>query len=467
MVLHEAAGGLIMPEPCDLIVNGGTILDLASPGAVLTGHSIVIVGQMIVAVDGVWRPKRRIDATGMIVSPGFVDAHVHLSAYLGAGRPYVPAAEPGLFSGACRIVEIGEMMVRLMAIPVPDEIAAAVVRPALVAMVRCGITSVVDAGSSAHAGLTAAATDVGIRAAIGPSLADTALAADGSLNLTGDTVALLAHASEFVDAHDNAGDGLVRAMVSAADSISCSDELLAGIATLAAETGTPTHVHSHISTASNRAHLDAYGRNETRRLADAGMLSDRCTLMHVGVIDDADLDAFVHAGITVNHNPLGNAMLGFGSAPGRSLRRLLDAGVPVVMGSDYSPSMTATPFDMMHAALTVHREIAAADNALTLEEVLAISTNPSVSLGRPGGLGRIAPGQLADLVLVDLTGPHHLGTTHPVPNLALRARPADVHTVVINGRVVLDDRQLVTTDEAAILAEAAEAFKNLAGPPPG
>lgn len=251
-------------------------------------------------------------------------------------------------------------------------------------------------------------------------------------------------------------------MISAADTISCSDELLRQIAEISREYRTPTHVHSHVSPASNRAHLDAYGRSETDRLLDAGMLDERCTLMHVGAIDDADPDTFAATGVTVNHNPLGNAMLGFGTARHQVLRRLLDSHIPVVMGSDYSPSMCATPFDMIGATLAVHREAAATDNAITLEEALQMATNSSDVVGRAGECERIEVGHLADLVFIDVTGAHHAGIRHPVPNVALRARTSDISTVIINGTVVVHERELPDLDEATIIAEANQALAHIA-----
>ncbi len=109
---------------------------------------------------------------------------------------------------------------------------------------------------------------------------------------------------------------------------------------------------------------------------------------------------------------------------GRALPRLLETGVPVILGSDYSPPMTATPFDMIHAALEIYREIAAADNAGTLEQALAMATNPGVTIGRPGEVGQIAVGQFAELVLIDTSGAHHLGTRHPSPHSPYESDPA-------------------------------------------
>lgn len=184
------------------------------------------------------------------------------------------------------------------------------------------------------------------------------------------------------------------------------------------------------------------------------IFGEQCTAMHVGDVTDEDIAAFASSGVMVNHNPLGNAMLGFGVASNRSLPRLMAAGVPIVLGSDYAPAMIASPFDMIHALLTVQREVDATDNVVTLEQALAMATGAGVTLGRPGRLGRIAPGQLADLVVVDSSAAH-LGGSHPVPGLALRGRAEDVTTVIVDGQIVVDDGRVVTVDEAEAEAMAA------------
>lgn len=233
---------------------------------------------------------------------------------------------------------------------------------------------------------------------------------------------------------------------------------------LAGECDIPTHVHTHVSATSVRDHDAVWGASATQRLVDAGMLSPRCTVMHVGSITDEDIDTFASTGVSANHNPLGNAMLGFGVAAGKSAPRLLAAGVPVVLGSDYGPSMVASPFELIRAALMVNREAAGADNALSLEHALQMATNSGVALGRPGRVGRIAPGQLADIVLVDTNGSHHVGVEHPVPGLALRARAGDVTTVVVDGQVIVEDRELTVADEQSMLDEARSCLAQLGTP---
>lgn len=350
------------------------------------------------------------------------------------------------------------MIAKLVNMPVPAELTHALLRPVLVSMLRSGITGVVDAGSSGLDGLVQVAVEVGIRAAIGPSLTDLWHDPSGRLVRQADADQLLANASELITRHDGAGQGRIRALVSAVETMACSDELLAGIAALAKARDVPTHVHSHISEGSAKAHLDAFHRTQTQRLHDAGMLSSRCTVMHAGWLNHDDIAAFRSAGVTVNHNPVGNAMLGFGTVRAGSVPRLLAAGVPIVLGSDFAPSAISTPFETIRATLLLHRDLLAADNALTLEQALTMATNGSTGLGRAGQIGAIAVGLCADLILVDITGPHHLGVDHPVPALTLHGRAADVTTVIVDGKLVVDQRQLVGIDEHELAAAAQRAL---------
>lgn len=461
-----------MRRPCDLLVSGGTILDLDAPTGVAAADTVVVVGDEIAAVGqaadmaDVWEPGETIDARGHYVAPGFVDGHVHLAAYLGAAAPYQPARGPGLFSGATRTQEILPRIVQMCRAPVSDEVVAAITRPVYAALARAGCTGVVDAGSAGHRGLAQAAHEVGVRAAIGPTVADTWHDERGRLLRWDTPLAVLEAAESVASDIDGAGGGLVRSVVSAIETMACSDELLRGLADLVERLDLPTHVHTHISPPSVEEHCRTRGVSPTATLLDAGLLTPRCTVMHVGALTEDDIETFAACGVTANHNPLGNAMLGFGTAHARSLPRLLAASVPVLLGSDYAPSMMATPFDLIRACLIVHREAAAADDAITLEQALSMSLDTGTALGHPGRLGRIEPGRLADLICVRRNGAHHVGVTHPVPGLALRARAADVTTTIVGGRIVVRDGRLASVDEAEVVAEAERALAHLRGGPP-
>ncbi len=445
------------PQPCDTIVFNGHLLDPhASPepsadGAIaISGAEIVAVGTSQ-AIRSEWIAPKHIDARGGVISPGFIDAHVHLSGYLAAAARYVQPVGEGLFSGGSNVREIVPFVAEMTAMTLPPELTATVLRPAFAAMLKSGITSVVDAGSSGHDGIVQAANEMGIRAAIGPSLADSWHDDDGVVIRQVESGPLLDAAEAWLT--DNVStEGLVSGLISAVETIACSDELLAGIAQLGEAFDVPIHIHSHITEPSDRAHIDVYGRTATARLRDSGFLSQRCVAMHVGNAKKADIDAFSETGVTVNHNALGNAMLGFATSQHQAIPAMIEAGIPIVLGSDFAPSMVATPFESMRAALAMHREAVGTDNALSLEQAIAMATNSGVAVGRPGRVGRLEVGQLADVVVIDTAGIHHLGDRHPIPSVALRARPDDVRTVIVNGEIVVEDGEFTAIDHDGVLA---------------
>lgn len=452
---------------CDLLITGGALLTfderlgVIDDGAVaIAERSIVAVGDRATITAG-WEPDRRIDASGQVVAPGFVDAHVHIGGFLFAGRPYTPSVGPGDFSGGGDAAAILPMVARFCSMPVDPDLAYAAIRPALAAMLRAGFTGVVDAGGPGADGVARAAAELGIRAAVGPSLADQW--PDGSgmpLRRQADADKLLAGAAEFIDRHDHP-DGTLRALVSSVDGMACSDELLAGLAELTRARDVPTHVHTNITAGEDAEHREWFdGESALERLQRTGMLTGRCTAMHAGYVTDRDVALLAEAGATVNHNPVGNALLGFGVAAQRALPRLLAAGVPVVLGSDTVDGIDS-PFDLIRATLMLHRDAASDDSAVTLEQALAAAVGGAAGLGRPGLLGRIVPGQLADLVLVDRTRSHHIASDHPVPVLARQAHAGDVRTVIVAGEPRVEDGRLVAFDEAELMATAATARRTL------
>ncbi len=124
------------PQHCDLVVVGADILDFESPESCMTGCSIAIADGLIVAVgpsdriDSAWTAQQRIDASGSVVCPGFIDAHVHFGAFLGAGRPYSAPRTEGMFSGGGRPEAVVPAMAAMLGAPVPDDVVSAVVAPA-------------------------------------------------------------------------------------------------------------------------------------------------------------------------------------------------------------------------------------------------------------------------------------------------------------------------------------------------
>lgn len=435
-------------DRCDLVIAGGQILTQDGPGFIEPGF-IAIDDRMIRTVGTLQEITHKcearslINAQGKIIVPGFVDAHQHLGGMAFPRKPYEPATGPRLLSRPGAVEVYAPFISQSGSLPpvTAKEVRTAVSR-FLRAMLRTGYTGVVDAGGPQPAAVAAAVAEVGIRAMVGPHLADFWPDEVGGLPVVqADATKLLDDAAEFIDSADGMGNGLVRAGVSAVWSLTATDKLLAGLADLAEAKDVPVHVHTNVLAEEPEVHARWFnGRSAIERLTDTGLLNERTTLMHSGVLSDRDIELIAASGATVNYNPLGNALLGFGVANQRAPQRLLAAGVPLVLGSDTAPDNKLTsPFESMLAALAINREAAGDDFALTLEQALRVATNGGVSLGRPKELGHIAPGQLADLVIIRPDEPHLPGRPHPVPTVVLNGHPGQIDTVIVNGRVVFTD----------------------------
>jgi 5-methylthioadenosine/S-adenosylhomocysteine deaminase len=182
-------------------------------------------------------------------------------------------------------------------------------------------------------------------------------------------------------------------------------------------------------------HAACFRRAETERLAAAGLLNERLMVMHAGALTDDDIAAFAHRRVMLNHNPVGNALFGFGSTGSDTVRRALHAGVQVALGTDWSQAVTP-PGELIRAAMMLQRDYAADDTAFAAHEALAASIAAASYLVPDGAsAGRVEIGYTADLVVTDVAALHHLDQPHPVPALTWHARPDDVRIVIVDGRV--------------------------------
>ena len=153
---------------------------------------------------------RRVDAEGQVITPGFVDAHLHLAAFLGAGKPYQRCTGPGLFYGGGRLAGLADGGPDVLDAGPTGTLSRPWCAPVRAAMLRTGTTGAVDAGSCGIDGLVAAATELGISAAIGPCLADLWHDERGTLVRQSDPHQLLADARDAIRRHDGSGAGRIR-----------------------------------------------------------------------------------------------------------------------------------------------------------------------------------------------------------------------------------------------------------------
>jgi formiminoglutamate deiminase len=213
--------------------------------------------------------------------------------------------------------------------------------------------------------------------------------------------------------------------------------------------GRPLHVHLSEQPAENAATEAFYGCTPTRLLADRGLLGPDTTAVHATHLTDDDVAALGETGTRVCACPSTEADLADGIGP---FRRLRDAGAPLCLGSDQHATT-----DLLTEArlLEAHERLATGERGRfrPAELVDALTVDGHHALRWPDA-GRIAPGQRADLVAVRLDSPRTVGCAPD--QLVMSAGAADVHTVVVDGRVVVADGQHVLGDVGRLLTAAIE-----------
>ena len=155
--------------------------------------------------------------------------------------------------------------------------------------------------------------------------------------------------------------------------------------------------------------------------------------------------------VNVVHNPESNMKLASGVAP---VPQLLARGVNVALGTDGCASNNNLDlFGEMDCCAKLHKVAAMDPTVLPAAEVLAMATrNGAKALGWPGQIGELAPGRLADCIVVDFRKPHLTPCYRPVSHLVYAARGGDVRHSIIHGRLVMEDRRLLTLDVEEIMA---------------
>ena len=416
-------------------------------------------------------PGEVVDARDRLLIPGLVNGHTHSHGALAKGR-VGDRWHLETFLAANATLNAGRSLHE-------KHVSA---RLAAVELIRRGCTTAMDLfvelpGPTAE-GLRAVADAyraVGLRAVVAPMLADRTLlqaipelreAVPASVRPAGsdsadpEPTALLAAVAAAIDAPGVVG-GTVSTGIAPTIPMHCSDAFLRGCVALATERGLPLQTHvaeSALQAASARAR---YGRSIVAHLEALGALGPRTSLAHGIWLDDDDLPRLAGAGTSVIHNPGSNLRLGSGIA---DVRRLLDAGVPVGVGTDASNTSDGqNAFEAMRLAATLSRVLRSdAGGWISAAEAFRMATVGSArALGLAGQVGRIAPGFRADLVMLDLSHVTYQPLGDALLQMVFGESGAAIDTVIVDGRIVLRAGRFTTVDEAALRREVATAAASL------
>ena len=202
-----------------------------------------------------------------------------------------------------------------------------------------------------------------------------------------------------------------------------------------------------------------YGRTMITHLDELGVLGPALSLIHGVWLRPDDVARLARAGSTIQHNPVSNLRLGSGLAP---VRALLEAGVNVSLGSDGCGSCTASGMlDVVGATAMLHTLRGDPSDWVSAREAWAMATHYGARALGLDDLGRVGPGQRADLVCYRLDGPAFTPLNDPLRQLVCGERGRSIDTMVIDGRLVMRGGHVTTVDEPSLLAAARQAHTAL------
>ncbi|MFF7215316.1 amidohydrolase [Streptomyces sp. NPDC008238] len=426
-------------QDADLLVHGGDVLTVDAAGTVVTDGAVAVRDGEIVAVGPTAQVRaahhaaEEIDATGCLVLPGLVNTHTHLAMTL--------------LRGCADDVDLQEFLARV--IPREAELlspraVAAGVRVAVAESVRAGVTTGLDMYWF-HEAAEEAARAAGWRLLAGPTFMDVPGPPDG--RPYGDR---MAWAAADLAARTARAPG-TRPVVFAHSAYTLAPEQLVAISALAREHGALLHVHAAENAAEVATVVEAHGKRPVELLDSLGVLGPDVLLAHAVDLTDGEIAALARTGTAVAHCPVSNLKLGCGIA---RVPELLAAGVTVGLGTDgVVSSNTLDVLGAVRAAALVHK--AGGDpTAVGAQQAVRMATIEAArALGLADQLGSLEPGKRADLAVLDLGGPHLTPRHDPWSMLAYAAAAADVRDTVVDGRVLMRDRVLLTLDEPAALRE--------------
>lgn len=432
---------------------------------------ILIEGDGIAAIGkGVGEGRRvteTIDGSDRIVMPGFVNAHTHSNE----------SFEQGFYDALPLEVWLLHKYPPFAIKPLPERVHYLRTMLLAIESVRSGVTTVQDdlinrlAEPEAFDGSAAAYRDIGLRAAITTSMsdrdmvdplpwADTMLAGELRAELTRLKAKPWREHIAFFERHyarwNNAGDGRIRVILGPLGPQWCSDRLMQAATEISLARNIPVHTHTLESKVHAVQGEMLYGKTIVEHLAAIGVLTPNFTLNHAIWLTDRELDLVAEKGACVTHNPVSNLKLGAGVA---RVADMLKRGIPVALGTD--GTCTSDRADMLRSlaiAAIVHR-VGEMDYATwpTAEDAFRMATEGGArSTLLADEIGTVDVGRKADLVLYDRGDYGFIPLKDPVAQLTYAVNSEAVRTVLVDGQVVMRERQLTMIDETAIKAEMRE-----------
>ncbi len=423
----------------DLLIFGGTVVTMNSERAVIEDGGIAIKDHKIVAVGSAaemkkFRAKETINAAGKVIIPGLINTHTH-----------VPMT---LFRGLADDLDLNEWLTKYIFPAEAKNVNEAFVRAGtklgLAEMIRGGTTTFADMYYFEDA-IADETSKAGMRGILGETIIDFPVP-DAKTPAEG-----LANAEKFINKWQSS-DLIIPAIAPHAP-YTVSTENLMAVRKLSDKLKAPILIHA----AETKKEVDdikaAKGETPVEYLNKIGFLNERVTAAHTVHITDNEIAILKAKNVGSAHCPQSNMKLASGVAP---IVKMLFADVAVGLGTDGAASNNDLDmWEEMDTAAKLQKTFTGDPKAVTAYQALEMATiRGARALHIDDKVGSIEIGKLADLVIVDMDSLHQTPMYNVFSHLVYVTKASDVRTVIVNGKVLMRDRRLLTLNESVIKKDA-------------
>jgi 5-methylthioadenosine/S-adenosylhomocysteine deaminase len=432
-----------MTEVPDLLIQGASIVAFDDAGTEIRDGSIAVVGNRIVSVGPAspLQAKQTIDARGLIAMPGLVDAHVHTAQQFLHGK----------ISAIRRRGELKSPMWSRYLIPFesglePEDVYCSGLA-AYASMISSGTTCFLEAGGPFPDEMGRAADEIGIRGRIALSTMDMDETIPAGSRFT--TSEALKKNEELVKRWQN--HPRVNAWLSLRQIMVNTTELTRGMSSLSKQLDTPIHTHLAEGTYEVDYAIGKWGLRPAEYMESIGALHQHVHAAHSVLLSLHELDLYQSRNVSACHCSFNNYTMG---AP--RVMEMLQRKIRMGLGTDGAATRGSLDmFEVVHAAAVGQQAVGGTpyhiDPPITHEQMLGVAIREGARAARlEKHIGSLEPGKLADIILVESTSHAQFPNYDPMITLAESTVGPNVRTVIIDGRVVMKDRVLLTVDLASM-----------------
>src|ERR1700752_4935655 len=432
-------------QKADLLVLGGTIVTMDQTRRIIEDGGIAVANGRIVAIgpradiEGQYTSRKRISAVGKVITPGLINGHTHI--------PMV------LFRGLADDLDLQEWLTKYIfpaeARNVTEEFVRVGTRLGLAEMIRGGTTTYCDMYyfEDAIADETAKA---GVRGVLGETIIDFPVA-DNKTNAEG-----MAYVEKYVARWK--GHALIVPAIAPHAPYTVSEEHLKAVRAFSDRTGAPIVTHVSETKRELDDSVKAKGASPVAYLERIGFLNERVIAAHMVWPQGTDIEILKRRGVGVVHNPQSNMKLASGVAP---VPKMLTEKLFVGLGTDGAASNDdLNMWEEMDTVAKLHKVFSGDPKVISAQEAFELATiRGAEALHLEKEIGSLETGKRADLLVIDRDTLNQIPLYNVYSDLVYATKAADVESVIINGRLVMRNRSLLTLHETAIKTDA-RAFRD-------